>query len=204
MVADIENVFKFAFKDKNWIIKMLIGGVLAIIPVVNFIVFGYVLKVLKDAKEGKEARLPEWEDFGALFKDGLTVFIIVLAYALIICIIWLIGILISIIPVIGCLSLLLFPILIAALILIPPAANISLCRYLDKGTIKEALKLKEVLEEFKSKFSDYLMVTLINAAIGLIASVTFCLAPFIYFWLWLITARLFGEIYGTRPTKFSI
>ena len=49
MVANIENSFKFVFRDKSWIVKLLVGGVLIMIPIVNFIVLGYLLKVLKDA-----------------------------------------------------------------------------------------------------------------------------------------------------------
>lgn len=201
MIANIENAFKFVFRDKNWIIKILIGGIIAAIPVLNFIAFGYALRILKDAKEGREATLPEWTEWSDLFREGLNVFIICLLYGLVICIAWFLVTVLSVVPVIGCLAIFLFPVLLAALVFVAPALNISLCRYLDKGSFREAFKLKEVYGEFKSKSGDYLVVTLINAGVTLIASMAFCVAPFIYFWLWVITARMFGEIYGTRPTK---
>jgi len=204
MIANIENAFKFVFKDKNWIIKVLIGAALSIIPIVNFIVFGYVLKILKDAKEGKEGLLPEWGDWNALFKDGVTVFIISLVYGAIIFGLWFINTIISFIPIVGCLSIIILPVLLISFILLAPAVNISLCRYLSSGSLKDALQLKEVFNEFKSKLNDYMVVTLINAGISLIASMAFCIAPFAYFWLWLVVARMFGEIYGTRPTTISV
>jgi len=203
MVANIENAFKFVFKDKGWVVKVLVGGVISIIPVLNFIVFGYALKVLKDAKEGNPAVLPEWGDWAALFKSGFIVFIIGLAYGLIIFALWFVTTLINLIPIIGCLGFLLFPAVIILLLLLAPAINISLCRYLDKGTFQDALKLKEVFEEFKSKISDYLIVALISAGISFFASMAFCFAPFIYFWLWIVITRMFGEIYGTRPTQIG-
>lgn len=203
MVANIENAFKFVFRDRGWIIKLFVGGVLLIIPVVNFIVLGYLLNILKDAKEGKEARLPEFAGWGALFKEGVNVFLVGLVYSLIIFAIWLITTLISLIPVVGCLGFILFPVLIVAMVLLSPAVNIGLCRYLDKGILQEAFKLNEIFEEFKSKLNDYAVATLLYAGIAFIASLTFCIAPFIMFWLCLVMARMFGEIYGTRPTKIS-
>jgi len=203
MIANIENAFKFVFRDKNWIVKILIGGAIAVIPVLNFIAFGYALRILKDAKGGREAALPEWSEWNNLFREGLDVFIIGLLYGLVMCVTWFLVTVLSVVPIIGCLSVFLFPIILLALVLLAPALNISLCRYLDKGSFREAFKLKEVYEEFKSKPGDYLVVTLINAGVTLIASMAFCIAPFIYFWLWVITARMFGEIYGTRPTKIS-
>lgn len=203
MVTNIENAFKFVFRDKNWIIKILVGGLISIVPVLNFIVFGYILKVLKDAKEGREAALPEWGNWSQLFKEGFMVFVIGLIYGLMIFALWFLTTIISLIPLIGCLSILLFPVLIIAVVLLAPFINVGLCRYLDKGVLQEAFKLKDVFEEFKSKISDYLLVTLIYAGITLIASMAFCIAPFVYFWLWLISARMFGEIYGTKPTKIS-
>lgn len=204
MTANIENAFKFVFRDKNWVVKLLIGGVISIIPVVNFIVFGYVLKVLKDAKEAKAAALPEWSAWSDLFKDGFIVFIISLVYGLIIFAIWMLTTIISLIPIVGCLSLIFFPLLFVALILLTPAITIGLCKYLDKGVFQDAFKFKEIFEEFKSKIGDYVVVTLINAGVALIASMMFCIAPFVYFWLWLMVARMFGEIYGTRPTRISV
>jgi hypothetical protein len=203
MVMNVENAFKFVLRDKNWIIKLLVGGVLSIIPVVNFIVFGYVLNVLKDAKEGKAATMPDWREWSKLFKDGVSVFVIGLLYGLIVLVLWLFMTLLSVIPVIGCLSFLIFPLFIVAIILYAPIVNIGLCRYLDKGQIQDAMNLKEVYEEFKSKLNDYLVVTLINAGVAFIASLAFCVAPFIYFWLWLVIARMLGEIFGTQPTKIG-
>lgn len=203
MIANIENAFKFVFKDKGWVVKVLIGGAILIIPIVQFITFGYALKVLKDAKEGNPAVLPEWGDWAALFKNGFIVFAVGLAYGLIIFVFWFVTTLINLIPVIGCLGFLFFPVMIILLFLLAPAINISLCKYIDKGTFQDALNLKEVFEEFKSKISDYLIVTLISVGISFFASMAFCFAPFIYFWLWIIIARMFGEIYGTRPTQIG-
>jgi len=203
MVANIENAFKFVFKDKNWIIKILVGGLLLIIPVVNFIVFGYILMVLKDAKEGKEAALPEWGEWGNLFKAGFMCFIVGLIYFLILFGLWFFIGLLSAIPIVGCISIFLIPIIMIYAILLPTITNIALCRYLEGGVLEEAFKLKSIYEEFKSKVGDYAVITLIYAGISMVAPMALCLMPIVYFWLGLITVRIIGEIYGTKPTRIS-
>ncbi|MFN3533070.1 MAG: phosphoglycerate kinase, partial [Candidatus Brocadia sp.] len=55
--------------------KILIGGALIWIPIVNFLVFGYLLKILGDAKDKKEPVLPEWKDWGELFQEGFMGFV---------------------------------------------------------------------------------------------------------------------------------
>jgi len=69
---DYGKAFTFVFEDKNWITKLLIGGLLSLIPIVNFVAIGYGLKVLKNVAEGKEQPLPEWSDFGDYFVQGLV------------------------------------------------------------------------------------------------------------------------------------
>jgi len=64
---DVGKAFGYVFEDKNWLIKLLIGGILLFIPVVNFIPIGYALTALRNVAEGKESPLPEWDDWGGYF-----------------------------------------------------------------------------------------------------------------------------------------
>jgi len=45
---DIGRSFKFMFEDEGWITKILIGGILGLIPIVNFVIYGYQLEVIKN------------------------------------------------------------------------------------------------------------------------------------------------------------
>ena len=72
MSVDYGKAFTFVFEDKNWPTKLLIGGILSLIPIVNFAAIGYGLKVLKNVAEGAEQPLPEWSDFGDYFMQGLV------------------------------------------------------------------------------------------------------------------------------------
>lgn len=72
---DIGRAIGYPFKDSNWIIKTLIGTVIAIIPIVNFIGTGYLVRAIQAMQSGNEEQLPEWDDFGGDFVRGLTVLV---------------------------------------------------------------------------------------------------------------------------------
>jgi hypothetical protein len=75
-MADYTVAVKRPFQD---IKKLLIGTVIEVIPVVNFIAMGYHLNCAKTAMK-KEHALPEWEDWGGLFTNGLMIFIAMMVY----------------------------------------------------------------------------------------------------------------------------
>lgn len=79
---DIGKAFSFVFDDENWIVKLLIGGLIAIIPIVNFAAFGYMVQVVKNVRDGYEPVMPEWSEFGEYFVDGFKVFVGLLAYSI--------------------------------------------------------------------------------------------------------------------------
>src|SRR5574341_339638 len=79
---DIGKSFTYVFEDPNWIMKVLIGGILLIIPIVNFVVIGYALTTLKNVADGQPTPMPEWSDFGAHFMKGLYAFVGILVYFL--------------------------------------------------------------------------------------------------------------------------
>ncbi len=68
---DIGKSFTYVFEDPNWIVKVLIGGIVSVIPIVNFAVVGYMLTTLRNVAEGQPTPLPEWGDFGNHFMKGL-------------------------------------------------------------------------------------------------------------------------------------
>jgi len=68
---DFAKAFTYVFDDEDWVKKVLIGGILSLIPIVNLVTVGYWLKVLKNVAEGAAKPLPEWDDFGDYFVKGL-------------------------------------------------------------------------------------------------------------------------------------
>jgi hypothetical protein len=92
MALDIAKGFKFPFNDQNWVVKLLIGTVLGIIPIVNFFSVGYAYKVFKKSLNNEEPALPEWDDWGGYFIQGLLVFVIELIYLVIPMVLLIIGV----------------------------------------------------------------------------------------------------------------
>jgi len=68
---DFGRAFTYAFDDKEWVTKLLIGGILSLIPIVNLVVLGYTLRTLKNVADGVEPPLPGWDDFADYFVKGL-------------------------------------------------------------------------------------------------------------------------------------
>jgi hypothetical protein len=79
---DIGKAFTFPVDDEDWVKKLIIGAVLLIIPIVNFITFGYMIRVLRNVAEGRAKPLPEWDQWGDDFMKGLLVVVAGFIYSL--------------------------------------------------------------------------------------------------------------------------
>ena len=73
---DFETNFKKPFTDVK---KLLIGILLSIVPVVNFLAVGYMLETARKSMK-KDTSLPEWEGWGDLFVKGLLSIVIEAIY----------------------------------------------------------------------------------------------------------------------------
>lgn len=207
MVVNFEGVFKFPFKDKNWVIKILIGGGLCFIAsmfsfllvpiIISFPVMAYLLKILEGAKSNQEPVLPEWTDWAGLFKEGFMAFVVMFCYYFVVGIVLMI---LASIPIVGCLV---YPLGIIAACVLGPAVAIALCLYLERKTLAAAFDFKTIIEKFKANVTDYLIISIVMGALVLVAGITLFLAPFIWFYLAIVTFRLYGEIYGSSVVPGS-
>jgi len=83
---DFGRGLRFVTEDPDWIKKILIGGaamLLSILVVGSVLVAGYWVRLLQRAARGETRPLPEWDDLGALFMDGLRAMGIYLAHVLV-------------------------------------------------------------------------------------------------------------------------
>lgn len=218
--VNITEAFKFPFdkKDKGRVWKILLGGLLWWIPILNFFSIGYALSVLKDAQEGKPASLPDWTDWGELFKKGFIAFLISLGYGLALAVV---AVLVKILVVYGgyfgqILSVLRILVGLGWLCLIPSVV-VALCRYVHRYNPADAFDLKAIFGELRKKLMDYLIAsivllgvyTVIDMGLGLSSlcsrTTSFSAArfqlvhlfiPFVMFLLMLASFRIFGQIYG--------
>lgn len=79
IIGNIRDSLQFPFK--NWV-KMIILGIILIIPIVNFIGLGYYLRIIKIALMGLDD-LPNFEGIVKLFIDGLKLLIVSIIYTII-------------------------------------------------------------------------------------------------------------------------
>ena len=79
---DTVEALKAPMLDEHWLKKVLLGGVLLLIPIVSLTVYGYILRTTRMAALG-EGKLPEWNEWRGLFVGGLKLLVLSLLYLLI-------------------------------------------------------------------------------------------------------------------------
>ena len=82
VMSTSEKILNEIFDDSRWVQKILIGGLLSFIPIVNLFVFGYITRYAHSVGATHSYKLPEWDDWGTLLKEGLHFFIVSLLYFL--------------------------------------------------------------------------------------------------------------------------
>jgi len=73
---DFAKCFTFAVEDPDWVKKILFGGLFTLLSALIvgiFFVSGYWVRFLRRVVAGEPRPLPEWDDLGGIFNDGLKV-----------------------------------------------------------------------------------------------------------------------------------
>lgn len=60
--------------------RLLIGGLLSFVPILNFFAFGYLYRFANEFRRTGKLELPEWSDWGALFAEGVYFVVIAFIY----------------------------------------------------------------------------------------------------------------------------
>ena len=209
---DIIESVKFPSTDIGWIKKILIGGILLIIPIINLIVGGYYIKTLRGSIEGKPG-LPEWDDWGDLFIKGLMVAIIGFIYSLIPLIVLFVSIggaltaaissgdfsAASMSAIVGGSMFSVVLMLIVCLVL-PMALSI----YAKEDSIGAAFRIGEILSRIKSVPGDYIITIIVLYAllfiVNLVATIPiigWVIIIFANFYIALVASKMFGEVYAS-------
>jgi hypothetical protein len=83
--VDFGRSFTFVTEDPEWIKKVLIGGLFTLacgflvgIP----FVLGYFSRTLRNVAAGEARPMPEWDDLGGIFSEGLRLTAVYLLYVL--------------------------------------------------------------------------------------------------------------------------
>jgi len=209
---DIIKELRFPVNDHNWIIKVLVGGVLVMIPIVNLFVGGYNLKVLKGGISSK-SEMPEWNDWSSLFIKGLVKFIIKLVYLFIPIAVILIstgGAIIAVLSgsdimevvsismvtggsLIGIILMLVFYFFLP----------MALAMYVNEDCISAAFKFKEIISRIRSVLGDYITVFLLKLILWIILLVLvnipvvgWLIVIFYKFFAAVIIYNMFGKVFA--------
>jgi hypothetical protein len=213
---EIGKSFSYVFDDKDWVKKVLIGGVLNIIPIVNFIPAGYGLRTLKNVADRKDKPLPEWDDFGGDFVKGLLVVLAALIYTIPIFVIQLISVAISFVlgnggnssDASGAASVCLLGISCLATLwgivegVVLPAAMI---KFGTTGQFGSFFRFGEIFALIRDNLGNYIVAILLTVGAAIVASVVGGILCgigifFTEFWATLVAMHLFGQLaQGAAP-----
>lgn len=85
MDIDFESALTYPMESENWIVTVLVGGLLTLfsfllVPI--FLVYGYVLRVFRSGI-AEDAEPPVFDDWGELLVQGLVAFVVILVYMLV-------------------------------------------------------------------------------------------------------------------------
>ncbi len=184
---DIAKAFTYVTEDERWMGKIGIG---ALISLLSFLIIpipllvGYMVGVVRNVKDGVVNPMPEWEDWGQLFKDGLSVIVAQLVYTLPF---WLLSCIagagvvgmgslaetnedlaaagiFATFGLVGCLTL----VFVVALFFLSPAIVIQYVRTDELGSV---FRFGEVFTIAKENVGNILLITLVTFGIAIVLNI---------------------------------
>jgi hypothetical protein len=223
---DIGKAFSFVFEDKEWPVKVLIGGLLLIfsfLVIPLFIVLGYFAQVIKNAAEAKEPLLPVWDDYENKLVKGFLIMVIYIIYELpIIALLIVYSIIATALSAatssqggqtaIGIFLLVLFLIVALAIFLYSIfllfALPVATIKYAVSENFGQAFKFGEIWTIITRNTGSLLVVILLSFVAGIIGSLGviafFVGAAFTSFYAVAVIGNLYGQFSRQASGKLTI
>ncbi len=229
---DFGKAYTYITEDANWVVKILIAaaillfsGILLFIPAL--VLYGYQIAITRNVMNGEAKPLPEWDNFGQMFMDGLYLFIARFVYGLPAMVLMCLGLSGFLLPALGggnedvmaalaSVSFLGFSVMFCLLMLyalvmafVSPAINIQYIR--SGGNFAACFRFGEIFAIVRENFVDILLVglaaigiSLVLQTLGSILAFTIC-APFILsfggsIWVMFANGHLYGQIANKSKT----
>lgn len=233
---DVARAFTYITEDERWLGKLGIGAIVTIVTpfllgLPALLLIGYSVGITRNVKKGVALPLPEWDDWGQLFRDGAVVAIAQIVYTLpfwlLACIAFFATVgfsglaeasedlmaagLSATLLIILCLGVL-FAI---ALLFISPAIIIQYVRTNDFGA---CFRFGEVIAIARRNVGDILIVFIVTLLMSLVVSTVFgilniipCIGQIITVilgflvgpYMTAVTGHLYGQIAAKAPGKPS-
>lgn len=217
---DFAKPFTYVFEDPEWLQKILIGGLfyLAGFLIVGwFFILGYVAKLTRNVIAGLERPLPDWENLGDYFNEGLRLFGVAFCYVMPLVVLGIGMMFPAMIAdaidnegvrtmgglMAGCMTCVFVPLTFAVMFFMPA----SLLFAAVERRFGAAFEFRRIWPFIKQNIGNYVLaivVYLIARMIGSVGIALLCIGViFTGFWSFLITAHGFAQVYrlATQPKE---
>jgi hypothetical protein len=194
---DYGRALKFPFSDSSWLSKVLIGVLLALVPVANLASYGYGVEVTRRVASADREELPAWDQFGRYFVRGFALTVASLLYMLPGLLAFLVLLLLfngspAMIGLSGFL-------LVAYLLLVALAFPVALVRYALTDEWFTMFDFSWVLRFLGGNLGTYVVMLLVIALLAALLSALGMLALGIgiyvtSYWILLMTHHLLGQL----------
>lgn len=187
------------------ILKLLIGSILSVIPVISFFAEGYRYNLIRNGIAGK-IEMPEWCDWGELFIKGLQFFVVKIIYLIPVLLFSLLLFLTiyytrSGYDLLPSFTVFILAIYAACYFFLP----MGLANYAATGEFSKAFQLGKIVQMIRAVFPFYLLVValftgfwILIASLSQIPAIGWVLTSisfiFVYY-VYIFTGLLFGELY---------
>lgn len=215
---DFVRPFAFAFEDPKWIPKILIGGLFylaAFLIVGIFFLLGYFARLTRNVIAGVAHPLPEWDDLGGYFTEGLRLFCVALVWTLPVILL----VMLFIVPtalmsateneaarnagglVATCVWCLVFPVGLATGLIIPAAMLMSVVH----DSFGAAFDFRNIFGFIKDNIGNYLLAIVVHFIANFASQFGFLLLCvgiiFTAFWSMAVSSYAFAQVYRLAQQK---
>jgi hypothetical protein len=211
---EIGRAFSFVQDDEAWVTKILLGGVIFLIPIVGQLaVLGYMLKLAQNVSRGVEKPMPAWNEFGDLLMRGLYYLVIVLVYMipylvvviLFTCMTGGIGSSLedseSAGAVLGGLSCIIIPIMLLLALAGGVLGYVGMARYVQTDRLSAAFEFNEVIALLRKHIGLWLLALVVGILAGLVAQLGLIACGvgvlFTLFYAYCVQGHALGQILRT-------
>jgi uncharacterized protein DUF4013 len=215
---DFLRPFTFVFDDPRWVPKVLMGGLFALLSfliVGIFFLYGYMARLVRNVIAGMQYPLPEWDDLGEYFAEGLKLFAVAIVYAIPIGLI--IGAVMIPAVILGggdnetarniggltasCIWCLIFPLSLALAVWMPGA----LLMVIVTGRFSAGFEFSHIADFIRANLGNYLLAFVVWLIARFAAGLGFLLLCvgllFTMFWAFTVAAYAFGQVYRMSTVR---
>lgn len=217
---DYGKSFTFPFKDQDWLMKLIVGGVFVLLSGILVgipFVLGYAIEVIRNVIAGNDEVLPAWDNLGEKFMQGLILALILLVLALPAILVQAcssvgLGALASngsegVSTLAGLLMLLVYLVVALYSLIIGVASPAIYLRYTMTRQFGASLQPAAIWAVIRANIGQYILVLIVGYGAMIVASfgsILCVIGVFVtVFWAYLVQAHLLGQYYRNFVTPGS-